>query len=86
VWRAFIVSGRDLTTSGLMEFTHALALHRGKNSRQERENHCRSIRRAAVEIAVQLRRGAGRGRPWLWRLKPEYEDRPPWWVGHSDRE
>ena len=37
--RAFIVSGRDLTTSELMELALTLALHRGKNSQRERENH-----------------------------------------------
>ena len=83
VWRAFIMSGRDLTTSELMEFTHTLAMHRGKNSQRERENHCRSIRRAAVEIATQVGRGAGRGRPRLWRLKPEFADRPPWRAAHQ---
>jgi hypothetical protein len=84
VWRALVVSGRDLTTSELMEFTHALALHRGKNSKRKRENHCRAIRRAAVEIAVQAGRQPTFPRAWVWRLRPEYEHCPPWRASISD--
>ena len=84
VWRGFILSGRhELTTSELMRFTHGLAFHRCKASKRERENHCRSIRRAALEIAVRVGRQPSFPWAWVWRLRPEYRDCPPWRVLRS---
>ena len=58
-----------LTTSELMRWTHAMALHRGKRSRCDRLNHCRAIRRAAERLCIRAGRSAGHGRPILWRLR-----------------
>jgi hypothetical protein len=57
----------ELTTRQLMEWTHALSLHRGKTSYRERCNHSRAIRRAAERLCERV------GRRWpdgiVWRLR-----------------
>jgi hypothetical protein len=66
VRRAFLLAP-EWTTRELMEWTHALALYRGRRSRWQRHDYAKSVRRAADQVAVRL------GRRWpdgvLWRLK-----------------
>jgi hypothetical protein len=66
--RAFIVDpDREWTTRELMEWTHTMPLYRGKRSRWERHDYCKSIRRAADRLAVRV------GRVWpdgvIWRAR-----------------
>jgi hypothetical protein len=70
IQRAFIAGGgRDLTTSELLQWSHALVLHRGAPMR-ERHYLCKDVRRAADRLCERVGRSdTGRGRPVLWRLK-----------------
>jgi hypothetical protein len=70
VARAFIANGyRDLTTSELLQWSHALELYRGASLRQ-RHYYCQWIRKAALRLCERVERSdKGSGRPWLWRLK-----------------
>jgi hypothetical protein len=69
--RAFIVAPDRLwSTSQLMEWTHALALYRGRSSHRERHYYCKDVRRAAERLCDRVGRSAtGSGRAVLWRLK-----------------
>ena len=66
ILRAFILAP-ERTTRELMEWTHTLALYRGRRSRWQRHDYAKSIRRAADRIAVRI------GRRWpdgiIWRAK-----------------
>jgi hypothetical protein len=66
ILRAFILAP-ERTTRELMEWTHTLALYRGRQSRWQRHDYAKSIRRAADRIAVRI------GRRWpdgiIWRAK-----------------
>jgi hypothetical protein len=58
--RAFIAArGRDLTTRELMAYAYALPLYRGRSSRRNRVNYCRSIHRAASRMCVRVGRVCG---------------------------
>jgi hypothetical protein len=58
-----------MTTTELVEWTHALALHQKKNLPRQRDHYCRAVRRAAERLCVRVGRSErGRGRPILWRL------------------
>jgi hypothetical protein len=57
ILRAFILAP-ERTTRELMEWTHTLALYRGRRSRWRRHDYAKSIRRAADRIAVRV------GRRW----------------------
>jgi hypothetical protein len=47
-------------------------------------SHYQRLRRAFSRIAYRVRRLPGRGRPWLWALKPEIEADPEeWWRKHK---
>jgi hypothetical protein len=68
VRRAFLGTGsRLLSTSQLLEWTHP----RPGN----KHNHRRSIRRVAERYCERVGRDRSVGRPALWRLRPEYDDR-----------
>jgi hypothetical protein len=71
ILRAFIASPTSaLSTSEIVQWSHALALHQGKTSRRQRLNHCRAVRHAAEHLGlVRVGRAPTIGRPWLWRLK-----------------
>ena len=82
LWRAFIMSGKEtLSTSDLKAFVYCLRQHR--EGRVDRAL-CFSIRRAADRLCVRAGRAQTIGRPWLWALKPEYRDCPPWRVSQID--
>jgi hypothetical protein len=69
VLRAFIAAGnRDLTTSELLVWSHALELYRGVPMRVRRY-YCQSVRRSAALLCDRIGRGKGSARPLLWRLK-----------------
>jgi hypothetical protein len=70
ITRAFIAGGgRDLTTSKLLQWSHALELYRGASLRQ-RHYYCQWIRQAALRLCERVGRSdKGSGRPVLWRLK-----------------
>jgi hypothetical protein len=71
--RAFIAAGgRDLTTSELLVWTHALVLYRGAPMRVRRYL-CLDVRRSADRICERTGRGKGKGGPVLWRLKTPTE-------------
>jgi hypothetical protein len=66
--RLFIVAGKTaLSTTELMQWTHALPLYQGRTSRRQRHNHCRAIRYTAMQLGL-VRSSTGSGRPILWRL------------------
>src|SRR5262245_57724415 len=68
---AFIAADyRALTTSEILEWSHALRLYRGQRSRRDRSNFCTALRRACDRLCDRAGRSeTGRGRPWLWVLK-----------------
>ena len=70
IQRAFIAAGnRDLTTSELLQWSHALELYRGASLRQ-RHYYCQWIRQAALRLCERVGRSdKGSGRPVLWRLR-----------------
>ena len=70
IQRAFIAGGgRDLTTSELLQWSHALELYRGASLRQ-RHYYCQWIRQAALRLCERVGRSdKGSGRPVLWRLR-----------------
>jgi len=71
IQRAFIASPTSaLSTSEIVQWSHALALHQGKTSRRQRLNHCRAVRHAAEHLGlVRVGRARTIGRPILWRLR-----------------
>jgi hypothetical protein len=69
ITRAFIAAGnRDLTTSELLQWSHALELYRGAPMRVRRY-YCQSVRRSAALLCDRVGRGKGSARPLLWRLR-----------------
>ena len=71
--RVFLVHpAATISTTELMQWTHALQLYRGRASRCERQNFSRAILIAAPALGL-VRAGRskkGSGAPILWRLKP----------------
>ena len=54
ITRAFIAGGgRDLTTSELLQWSHALELYRGASLRQ-RHYYCQWIRQAALRLCERV--------------------------------
>jgi hypothetical protein len=67
--RAFVMRGRgELTTSQILEYTHALRRHRRQ---KVHTNTYRQVRGRLAVIADRVGRSTSRGRPWIWRLRPE---------------
>ena len=62
----FLRANGTASTSDIMLRTHPKL-----GSPQDKS---KSARRALVEIAERTGRAEGMGRPWLWRLKPEFRD------------
>ena len=81
VRRAFLMTDREtLSTSELKAVVYCRRQHRDGHVDREL---CRSIRRVAERLCVRVARTPMIGRPWLWRLKPEFADRPPWRAAHQ---
>ena len=66
-----MLSRSPLSTSELALWTHS---HLPLRGRRVRYWHCEEIRRACDQLAERAGRSSrGKGRPILWRLKPEFE-------------
>jgi hypothetical protein len=65
VERVFLALGRsEVTTSEIITWAFALRLYRGDGGKRNRDNYCRSIRRAADRLCARVRRSeTGKGRP-----------------------
>jgi hypothetical protein len=66
VWATFVaLAGQDVRTTDLIQRTWP------RKSKWHPEEY-RRVREAAAELADPVGRGPGRGRPWLWRLRPQH--------------
>jgi hypothetical protein len=64
--RAFAVNGPVLTSSQVYDWTHAR-----KRDMDFRRWDRWAIHRMLAAIADPIGRGSTRGKPWVWRLRPE---------------
>src|SRR5262249_6594727 len=71
--RAFVMLGcGELSTSDIVQFTHALRLHQG---RKLNGGVYQLVHRRLSEIADKVGRASTIGRPYRWRLKDENRPR-----------
>ena len=64
-----MLGSSELSTSEILPYTHALRLHQG---RRIDTNTYRQVHRRLSAIADRQGRAISRGRPIIWRLRPEF--------------